>query len=143
MGEYSSSAKKARGQQPGWKKPTQRRPVPPAASPSTRLNIAVPLLYSSLRSRTPLPESLFPIPVANASLRRNGEKRIGKLRQRHAQQVQLILGQLASKRIGQGSNGSCQFTRIHEPHLHTIYIGYRAKMCTLTAAFITISTSGR
>ena len=50
------------------------------------------------------------IPTANTPLCCNRKQGISKLRQRSAQQIDLILGQLTGKRIGNGSDGSCQFT---------------------------------
>ena len=55
-------------------------------------------------------KSLFVTATANTSLRRNREKRIPKLCQCHAQQSYFILRQFAGKCIGNGSDGSCQFT---------------------------------
>ena len=57
---------------------------------------------------------LFVTATANTSLRRNREKRIPKLCQRHAQKSYFILRQFAGKCIGNDSDGSCQFTWIHK-----------------------------
>lgn len=59
-------------------------------------------------------ELSFAIAAADASLRRDRDQRIAKLRQRYPQQGQLILAEPTGEGVGDGCDRSCQFAGIHK-----------------------------
>lgn len=73
-------------------------------------------------------QPLFGVTAADPSLRCNRIQRIGELRQDRTEQIQLILGQSAGKRVGDRGDGSRQFTWIHK-NLTPISYGGAAGMC--------------
>ena len=56
-------------------------------------------------------KSWFVVTIANALLGCNGNQGVSQLCQRRTQQIEFVLGQIAGKGIGKGSNGNCHFIR--------------------------------